>query len=330
MVDFAVNVYDGPRPAWLDRALHDAIDDAAAYPDVRPAITAISQRYGRDTIDLLPTAGAAEAFALVARLRPWHKPVVVHPQFTEPQAALEAAGHKVTQVVCRPDDGFALHPDDVPEDADLVVVGNPTNPTGVLHPAALVKSLRRRGRVVLVDEAFMDAVPGESESLVRQRLDGVLVVRSLTKHWSIPGVRAGFVAGDPRLVRELSQLQTPWSVSGPAIAAMLACCASIAADEARTRTTNLGRWRDHLERGLRARHIGYVPSAAPFVIARLGRDTRSALRAHGIAVRRADTFPGLDASWARIAVRPPASTARLFTALDQIRPTEAAHGQAPH
>jgi cobyrinic acid a,c-diamide synthase len=330
MVDLAVNVYLGPRPDWLDRALHDAIDEAAAYPDVRPAITAISQRYGRDASDLLPTAGAAEAFTLVARLRPRHRPVVVHPQFTEPQAALEVAGHRVTEVVCRPEDGFALNPDDVPEEADLVVVGNPTNPTGVLHPATLVKSLCRRSRVVVVDEAFMDAVPGECESLVRQRLDGVLVVRSLTKHWSIPAVRAGFVAGDPRLVRGLSGLQTPWSVSGPAIAAMLACSASIAADEARTRTINMGRWRAHLESGLRSRHIGYVPSAAPFVLARLGRDTRSALRAHGIAVRRADTFPGLGASWARIAVRPPAVTDRLFTALDQIRLTDAKPRQPAH
>jgi cobyrinic acid a,c-diamide synthase len=327
MVDFAVNVYVGPRPNWLDRALHDAIDEAAAYPDVRPAIAALSRRHGRDAPELLPTAGAAEAFTLVARLRRWRRPVVVHPQFTEPQAALEVADHQVTEVVCRPEHGFALRPDDVPEEADLVVLGNPTNPTGVLHPAAVVKGLRRRGRVVVVDEAFMDAVPDEAESLVRQRLEGVLVVRSLTKHWSIPGVRAGFVAGDPCLVRQLSVLQTPWSVSGPAIAAMVACSTSIAAEEARVRTAHLARWRTHVAHGLRERGIAYVPSTAPFVLARLGKDTRSALRAHGIALRRADTFPGLDASWARIAVRPPAVTARLFTALDQLHLTDAASRQ---
>jgi cobyrinic acid a,c-diamide synthase len=327
LVDFAVNVYDGPRPAWLDRALHASIDAAAAYPDVRPAVAAISQRHGRRAVELLPTAGAAEAFTLVARLRLWRRPVVVHPQFTEPQAALEAAGHQVTEVMCRPEDDFALRPDAVPEDADLVVVGNPTNPTGVLHPAAGLKALQRRGRVVVVDEAFMDAVPGETESLVREPLDGVLVVRSLTKHWSIPGLRAGFVAGDGSLVRELARLQTPWSVSGPAVAAMVACSDGIAADEAHTRATSLGRWRGHLEGGLHGRDIAYVPSAAPFVLARLGDGTRSALRARGIAVRRADTFPGLDASWARIAVRPPAVTDRLLAALDQIRLAEAAPRQ---
>ena len=328
LVDFAVNVYDGPRPAWLDRALHAAIDAAGRYPDARPAVTALSQRYGRRSVDLLPTSGAAEAFTLVARLRPWRRPVVVHPQFTEPQAALEAAGHRVTEIHCRAEDGFALRPADIPDDADLVVIGNPTNPTGVLHPAAVLRGLRRPGRVVVVDEAFMDAVPGEAESLVRERLEGVLVIRSLTKHWSIPALRAGVVAGDRFLVRVMAELQSPWSVSGPAIAATVACSTGVAAEEARTRTAHIGRWRDHLEGGLRGRGIEYVASAAPFVLARLGVGTRTALRAHGVAVRRADTFPGLDASWARIAVRPPATTARLFAALDQVRLAEAL--PAPH
>ena len=87
---------------------------------------------------------------------------------------------------------FTLDPALVPDDADLVVVGNPTNPTGVLHPADLLRSLQRPGRLVVVDEAFMDTVPGEAETLAGDR--GVLVIRSLTKHWSIPGVRAGYVA----------------------------------------------------------------------------------------------------------------------------------------
>src|SRR5690606_39663451 len=83
----------------------------------------------------------------IARARPWHRPVVVHPQFTEPDVALRAAGHRVTHVVCRAEDEFALDPARVPDDADLVIVGNPTNPTGRLHPAAVLRSLCRRGRV---------------------------------------------------------------------------------------------------------------------------------------------------------------------------------------
>lgn len=211
LLDFAVNVYDGARPPWLDRALSASITQAGAYPDPTPATAAIAQRHGRTLDEVLPTAGAAEAFSLIAHLRPWRNPVVIHPQFTEPHAALEQAGHQVTSVLCRPETGFALDPADVPDDADLVIVGNPTNPTGALHPAGVIRGLRRKGRLVVVDEAFMDAVPGETESLVRERLRDVVVVRSLTKHWSIPGIRAGYVVGHRLVIKHLDHRQTPWS-----------------------------------------------------------------------------------------------------------------------
>lgn len=318
LLDLAVNVYAGPRPSWLERALHDSLADVGTYPDAAPAAAAMAQRHGRRLDEVLPTAGAAEAFGLVARLRPWRNPVVVHPQFTEPHAALEQAGHPVTTVLCRPDDGFALDPDAVPEDADLVILGNPTNPTGVLHPVEVVRRLRRRGRLVVVDEAFMDAVPGEAGSLVRERLRDVLVIRSLTKHWSIPGVRAGYVVGHRLVVRHLAQRQPPWSVSTAAVAATVACSTREATIESRARAEALARWRELLEGGLRGRGIEIVPSAASFVLARVGEGTHAALRARGIAVRRCDTFPGLDASWVRIAVRPPAATVRLLETLDQL------------
>ena len=318
LLDFAVNVYDGNRPAWLERALRESLSAAAAYPDAEPARAAIAQRHGRQLEEVLPTAGAAEAFTLIARLRQWRRPVVVHPQFTEPHAALEQAGHTVTTVMCRPRDGFALDPDSIPDDADLVVIGNPTNPTGVLHPADLLRRLRRRGRLIVIDEAFMDAVVGETGSLASERLRGLVVVRSLTKHWSIPGIRAGYVVGDRAHVRRLADRQTPWSVSAPAIAATIACTSRTATPEARERAATLARWRDFLEGGLRGRGIDCAPSAAPFVLARLGRGAHPALRERGIAVRRADTFPGLDSTWVRIAARPPAMTNQLFTALDAV------------
>jgi cobyrinic acid a,c-diamide synthase len=319
LLDFAVNVYAGERPGWLDRALHAAIDGSGSYPSAGPANAAVAARHGRSPAEVLATSGAAEAFTLVARLRRWRRPVVLHPQFTEPHAALEQAGHAVTVALCRAQDGFALDPGAVPADADLVMIGNPTNPTGVLHPAALIGELLRPGRLVVVDEAFMDAVPGEPESLAGAILDGLLVIRSLTKHWSIPGIRAGYVVGDRSVVAGLARSQTPWSVSAPAIAATVACTTPEAAAEARERALTLSSWRGHLEAGLRDRLIEHVPSAAPFVLARLGDGTRAALRRHGIAVRRADTFPGLDGAWARIAVRPQGMTDRLLRALDQVR-----------
>ncbi|WP_017600140.1 Rv2231c family pyridoxal phosphate-dependent protein CobC, partial [Nocardiopsis lucentensis] len=315
LLDFAVNVYAGARPAWLDRALRESLERSAVYPDPEPARAAIARRHDRRPDEVLPTAGAAEAFTLIARLRPWRRPVVVHPQFTEPHAALEQAGHTVTSVLCAAEDGFAFDPGSVPDDADLVVVGNPTNPTGVLHPASALRGLCRPGRVVVVDEAFMDAVPGEPETLTGQRVAGLVVVRSLTKHWSIPGIRAGYVVGDGAVLGELGRAQTPWSVSAPAIAATVACVSDEAHAEGLRRAKELEDWRGFLEAGLREAGLGFVPSRAPFVLVRVGEGVHTLLRDRGVAVRRADTFPGLDPSWVRVAVRPPDTTRRLLTAL---------------
>jgi histidinol-phosphate aminotransferase/cobyrinic acid a,c-diamide synthase len=311
--DFAVNVYAGPRPAWLDDALHAGLVAADSYPDPTDAEAATAGRHGRDPGEVLATAGAAEAFTLLARWRAWHRPVVVHPQFTEPHAALLQAGHEVTELVLRPP--FVLDPTAVPADADLVMVGNPTNPTGVLHPASALRALLRPGRVVVVDEAFMDAVPGERESLAAEPAPGLVVLRSLTKQWSIPGVRAGYLLGEPAAVSELRRLQTPWSVSSTAIAALIACATPAAVAESADRARALQGWLSHLELGLSRLGVDHRPSCAPFVLARVGRGRHAVLRAAGIAVRRADTFPGLDDSWVRIAVRPPAVTDQLLGAL---------------
>jgi histidinol-phosphate/aromatic aminotransferase/cobyric acid decarboxylase-like protein len=316
LLDLAVNVYAGARPGWLDDALHAGLDAAGSYPDPSPAEAAVAASHGRAPGEVLATAGAAEAFGLVARWRRWRRPVVVHPQFTEPHAALLQAGHRVTEVLLP--HPFVLDPALVPDDADLVVVGNPTNPTGVLHPADVLRGLLRPGRVVVVDEAFMDAVPGEPESLAGDRLPGLVVLRSLTKHWGIPGVRAGYLVGVPVAVAELRQGQPPWSVSATAVAALRACTTPAAAGEAERRADQIAEWRIHLENALGELGVEHLTSAAPFVLARVGTGVHAALRARGVAVRRADTFPGLDASWVRIAVRPEEVTDRLVSTLSAV------------
>jgi cobyrinic acid a,c-diamide synthase len=325
LIDFAVNVFPGPRPAWLDEALRASLADIGAYPSATSAEAALAARHGRSPDQVLATAGAAEAFSLVARLRRWRRPAVVHPQFTEPHAALEQAGHRVTEVRCDLRRGFALEPADVPEDADLVVVGNPTNPTGVLHPADAIRCLTRPGRLVVVDEAFMDAVPSEAESLAGRELPGLVVIRSLTKHWGIPGIRAGYLLADPDTVAQLRQAQVPWSVSTQATAAMLACSTDAAVREAAHRADIIGAWRRTLEHGLDDLGVRHVASRAPFVLAEVGTRVHGALRDRGIAVRRADTFPGLGPEWVRIAVRPPETTEVLLDALDTLsrRPSRA-------
>jgi histidinol-phosphate aminotransferase len=214
-----------------------------------------------------------------------------------------------------------LDPAAVPQDADLVVVGNPTNPTSVLHPSNTLQNLARPGRVLVVDEAFMDAVPGEPESLTGERLPGLVVVRSLTKTWGLAGLRAGYVVGDPDVVARCAAVQPAWSVSSLALLATRACCTPRAAEEARAAAVALTPNREHLVRRLGSIGLAPVtPAAGPFVLVRVpcGLEVRETLRRKGFAVRRGDTFPGLGPDWLRIAVRTPDVTDALAAQLSDI------------
>ena len=307
LVDLAVNVRLTQPPRWLAQALAEELSTVAAYPDPTRARDAIAARHGVARDQVLPTSGGAEAFTLLARALTPRDAVVVHPQFTEPEAALRAAGHEVRHVLLRPEDDFAFTTEALGQigDADLVVVGNPTNPTGVLHPAATLRSLVRPGRVVLVDEAFIDSVPGERETLLGGDLTGLLVVRSLTKTWAVAGIRAGYVVGDAELVAALAEHQPHWSVGSLALRVMIETATPAALVEADRAAEEIAGWRAHLTRGLHTLGIPTAGGDAPFVLARVGTGVREALRDAGWAVRRGDTFPGLDTAWVRIAVRDP-------------------------
>ncbi|MEV6122370.1 Rv2231c family pyridoxal phosphate-dependent protein CobC [Streptomyces sp. NPDC052077] len=322
LVDLAVNVRADTPPRWLRECLAASLDSLAAYPDGRAARAAVAERHGLPVERVLLTAGAAEAFVLVARALGARRPVVVHPQFTEPEAALRDAGHTVGRVLLRAADGFRLDPAAVPGDADLVVIGNPTNPTSVLHPARDVAALARPGRTLVVDEAFMDAVPDEREALAgRTDVPGLVVLRSLTKTWGLAGLRVGYVLAEPGTVRALGRAQPLWPVSTPALVAAEACVAPPALAEAARAARAIAADRAHLVAGL-GRFAGAGlrvagPAEGPFVLVRVpgAAAVRRRLRALGHAVRRGDTFPGLDSDWLRLAVRDRATTDVFLAAL---------------
>ena len=200
---------------------------------------------------------------LIARaLRP-RCAVIVHPQFTEPEAALRAAGHPVRRVILRPRDGFRLAGAAIPPEADLVVIGNPTNPTSALHPAAGLVAHARPGRVLVIDEAFMDGVPGEPESLAGcAGVPGLLVVRSLTETWGLAGLRIGYVLGPAALLGRLRSAQPLWPVSTPALAAARACSSARAVAEAATlaRAAGLGLAANRRTRASDVRRFRRFPS----------------------------------------------------------------------
>jgi histidinol-phosphate aminotransferase len=314
--DHAVNVMAGGPPAWLRDALEAALSDVARYPDEGKAISALAALHGRTAEEVVPTNGAAEALWLLpAALRP-ALAVVVHPAFTEGEAALRAHGVAVARVLRDPERGFALDPGAVPDAADLVLVGNPAAASGTLDPAAALLALRRPGRIVVVDEAFMDLVPGEPGSLVRDAPADVIVVRSLTKSLAVPGLRAGYAVAAPPLAGRLRAVRPPWSVNALALAAMTAAAQRPEAfAEAAER---VAAEREDLAGRLRAiPGVRTWASSANYCLVEVpdGPRVTAALREAGIAVRPAASFPGLGPDHLRITARGPAENARLAEAL---------------
>jgi histidinol-phosphate aminotransferase len=322
--DFAVNVRLTKPPRWLRDRLAEGLETLAAYPDPTAATEAVAARHGRAPEEVLLTSGAAEAFVLLARvLRPRHA-LVVHPQFTEPEQALRAAGHRVHRHILTGD--FTLDPAAIPADADLVMLGNPTNPTSVLHRARAIERLRKPGRTIVVDEAFMDGIPGEAETLAAHPdLAGLLVIRSLTKTWGLAGLRVGYVLGPAELISALKEAQPLWSVSSLALIAARSVCDPDAVAEAEALAKQADQDRDHLLARLAELPGVTVPAAsrAPFVLVRTpnAAEIRSRLRAEGIAVRRGDTFPGLGPEWLRLAVRDRTATDLLIDRWQQLTET---------
>ena len=306
MRDFAVNVRRSQPPPWLLARLADRLPDLASYPaaaDEHAAVSAVARRHavGEDRVLLL--AGASEGFALLPRLDP-RLAVLVAPAFTEPEAVLQAAGVPIHHAVLPAP--FRLTDAVIPEAADLVVVGNPTNPTGVLHERREILALRRPGRLVVVDEAFADAVPGEPESLAGLGLPDVLVLRSLTKTWSLAGLRVGYALGAPDVLARLAAGRGHWPLGTLQLEAITACCEPAAIDEAGADAARLAVERTRMAAALRGLGLEVVDGAAPFVLFGVPDAPlmRKRLAAGGIAIRRCDTFVGLGPDYLRAAVRP--------------------------
>lgn len=136
---------------------------------------------------------------------------VIGPTYGEHAVSWRRAGHDVREVS---DLEAAL-------DARVVVVVNPDNPTGRIVPpdtlCDVARHLARDGGLLVVDEAFADAVAGDV-SVVPALPPSTVVLRSFGKMYGLAGLRLGFAIADGDLAEGLRDALGPWAVSGPALA----------------------------------------------------------------------------------------------------------------
>ncbi len=168
--------------------------------------------YGAPSPDhVVPAPGTQILLPLVYSLVEPGRAAVLGPTYAEHRRTAALAGHAASEVR----DLAAL------ADADIAVVVNPNNPDGRVVPRgdllSLGHALRRRGGLLVVDEAFMDVGP-QAESLCGDvGQGGIVVLRSFGKFFGLAGVRLGFAVASPDIAQRLGGRFGPWSVSGPAL-----------------------------------------------------------------------------------------------------------------
>ena len=335
ILDFSLDVNPLGFPEIVRSAILDHVEDLARYPDpdalaLREAIANYHQ-VPWETI--LPGNGSAELIPLVTRLRPGATVLVVVPTFTEYAWAAEQDG---ATVVSHPlDEACGFQPDGSAEGwaerlrgVDLVFLCNPNNPTGVALSTDdllwVADRCRARGCLLVVDEAYVEFTDRPQDITVlpeAPRHDHLIVLRSLTKPFAVPGLRLGYLVASGSLVERLRAMQQPWPLNTFAI----------------TVGTELLKQEDYLARSqqllraLRPAAVGALaaipglkpfPTAANFALCRIERPTITSdqltqrLAGQGLLIRNCDSVPGLEPGrFIRLAIRRPEENERLYTAL---------------
>ncbi|MCG6659290.1 pyridoxal phosphate-dependent class II aminotransferase [Halomonas campisalis] len=276
LVDFSANLNPLGPPAWVPARLAELAAGLARYPapDYAEARAAIARREGVGVDQVLLTNGGAEAIFLVAAASAGRRAAIVQPTFTEYARACRACGLAVDAISLAPPD-FALDPERVAAQlggCGLLFLCRPNNPTGTLVPREAVERLlaltEPLGCRVVIDEAFIDFVVEGDERLtpLLGRFPHLLLLRSLTKCYTLPGLRLGYLLADSQTVRRVGAHQPPWSVNHLA-AELVAPLLDDGEFMARMRTWLLEE-RPRLALGLARRGLRVVPSRANFFLVR--------------------------------------------------------------
>ena len=238
VVDLSMGEPTDPAPAAVRDALaRDAAElalceypSAAGAHELRGAIAAWAARRFGVALDpereILPTLGAKEPIALLARLfaERGDTVAVASPSYPIPERSARAAGLSVSVQTLTHGAAWLPDPDAIPwRESAIVWVVNPHNPTGAVAPLELLEELARRcrraGAILAVDETYSEfwygARPPPSALQLAER-DGVVVFNSLSKRSALAGLRSGFLAGDHAIVRRITRHRSDVGTTPPA------------------------------------------------------------------------------------------------------------------
>jgi L-threonine-O-3-phosphate decarboxylase len=359
ILDFSASISPlGPPKSALD-AIQSHLSSLTAYPDpdYGELRTALGEAFNVDSDWILPGNGSAELLTWAAwDLSKLEATYLVTPAFGDYWRALSAFGAKVIECPLGlkswdAGPGNGLVTDDlsvssrslvspslrlpVPLALDAagfpvldsrrgLLLNNPHNPTGLLFSRSAILPYLERLAMVVVDEAFMDFLPPEQqESSIAavEEFPNLVILRSLTKFYSLPGLRLGCAIAHPDRLRRWQLQRDPWPVNTLAAAA----AAAVVRDTAFERQT----WdwlpvaRQELFEGLASLPgLQPFPSAANFLLVEssmsVSRIQQTLLEQHRILIRDCLSFPELGDRFFRVAVRDRADNLRLIAGLKAI------------
>ena len=332
-VDFSSNV-NVLAPAVTAADWERWMTEIYRYPEPADLIQRLASFYDVRAEHLLPTAGAIEALYLSARLFAGCRVAVIEPSFSDYSRAFSTIPCSVERILLTSELWASSIQDwaDRLEPFDVIVLGNPNNPTGSFSSIADLTALfdRRwaRPKHWIIDEAFIEFVTeSERETLLNRLTDypSLIVLRSLTKSWRIPGLRFGFLAtAGP--IEELERIQPPWSVNG----VVQAWASEFLRYERRSEYLASLRMLVTLREDFQARlrlipGITVYPSAANFLLLELADAGLHAeqvyfkLGCRGILIRVCDSFYGMPKGrFLRVAIRTASENRKLVEVLSEI------------
>ncbi len=306
--DFSANINFRGMPERVREAALAAVDASVHYPepDCGRVRRALAKREQVPAETILCGNGAAELlFALAQALRP-RVAVLAQPCFFEYEQALAAVGCRLLHRMLRPERGFVLEEsfaEQIPKEADLVVLGNPNNPTGKLIETPVLQRILERceqiGCLLLVDESFFDfLIPQDCVRTIElagpaARSSRLFVLKSFTKMYAMPGLRFGYgICGDTALLARMRAFLQPWNVSVPAQMAAEAAAKETA--YARETAEQIAQLRLDMAERLAELGLPVLESCTNYLLFSGPEGLDVSCRKQGYLIRNCGNFRGLD------------------------------------
>ena len=330
VIDFSANINPLGPPRGVLVAIENALNAVSlrVYPDTHAFVRSIADKYRLMADEIVIGSGAASLiFAVMHAVLP-KRALLLEPAFGEYPRACRAVNVEVTTSLLTEEAGFAP---DFPGLVravkrgrfDLVILNTPHNPTGALYRRDALLSLidvaEAHDTVVMLDEAFIDYASQESFVSLAPTKPHLIVVRSLTKFYAMPGLRIGNAVCNAMLAATIRRQVDPWSVSTVALEAGRA---ALGADDFGVESLRVNaRAREEFADALRGVGLLVFPSAANFLLAKLphgsGEDLQKWLEPERILIRTCESFDGLGDTFVRLAVRSSSENMRLVSLIEQ-------------